>query len=148
MANSTDLIRNVAIAGHGGTGKTTLLEHLLFQGGAIPKPETIDHSRDDGLPVHAHIHEHQPVAYHAEKQGAEHRSDNRSLAAREAGAADNGRRYRVHVEIEPRVRVAGADPADHHDTRDAGQKARQTEYHDRSIDLPPVAQLCRWRLLP
>jgi elongation factor G len=42
MANSTDLIRNVAIAGHGGTGKTTLLEHLLFQGGAIPKPETIE----------------------------------------------------------------------------------------------------------
>ncbi|MDP2815064.1 MAG: elongation factor G [Rectinemataceae bacterium] len=42
MANSTDLIRNVAIAGHGGTGKTTLLEHLLFQGGVIPKPETID----------------------------------------------------------------------------------------------------------
>jgi elongation factor G len=42
MANSTDLIRNLALAGHGGTGKTTLLEHLLFQGGAIPKPETIE----------------------------------------------------------------------------------------------------------
>jgi len=42
MANSTDHIRNVAIAGHGGTGKTSLLEHLLFQGGAIPRPETID----------------------------------------------------------------------------------------------------------
>jgi elongation factor G len=45
MANSTDLIRNLAIAGHGGTGKTTLLEHLLFQGGAIPKPETIESGR-------------------------------------------------------------------------------------------------------
>jgi elongation factor G len=42
MANSTDLIRNVTLAGHGGTGKTTLLEHLLFQGGAIAKPETIE----------------------------------------------------------------------------------------------------------
>jgi elongation factor G len=42
MANSTDFIRNVAIAGHGGTGKTTLLEHILFQSGAIAKPETIE----------------------------------------------------------------------------------------------------------
>jgi elongation factor G len=42
MANSTDLIRNVAIAGHGSTGKTSLLEHILFQGGAIGKPETIE----------------------------------------------------------------------------------------------------------
>jgi hypothetical protein len=34
MAFTTDLIRNVALAGTG-DGKTILLEHLLFSGGAI-----------------------------------------------------------------------------------------------------------------
>ncbi|ADK81649.1 elongation factor G [Sediminispirochaeta smaragdinae] len=35
-------IRNLAIIGHNGTGKTTLLEQILYNGGIIPKAEGVD----------------------------------------------------------------------------------------------------------
>ncbi|MFA7371293.1 MAG: elongation factor G, partial [Sphaerochaetaceae bacterium] len=42
MSVSTTDLRNIAIIGHNGTGKTTLLEHILFQRGLVARPETIE----------------------------------------------------------------------------------------------------------
>jgi len=42
VSHPTDKIKNIAIAGHGQTGKTTLFEHLLFAGGVIQRAETLE----------------------------------------------------------------------------------------------------------
>ncbi|MDR2499729.1 MAG: elongation factor G [Treponema sp.] len=48
MSYATGSIKNICVAGHGGTGKTTLFERLLFAGGAIPKAETVESGKTTG----------------------------------------------------------------------------------------------------
>ncbi|MEW5814542.1 MAG: elongation factor G [Spirochaetota bacterium] len=45
MSFTIDSIRNIAIAGHGETGKTSLVEHILFNGGVISKAEPVETGR-------------------------------------------------------------------------------------------------------
>jgi elongation factor G len=45
MAFSAPMIRNISVCGHGSTGKTTLVEELLFDAGVIPKAETVESGR-------------------------------------------------------------------------------------------------------
>lgn len=42
MGTPTSAIRNIAISGHGGTGKTTLVEQILADCGVLSKPERVE----------------------------------------------------------------------------------------------------------
>ncbi|MDR1445173.1 MAG: elongation factor G, partial [Treponema sp.] len=72
MSYSTNSIKNVSIAGHGGTGKTSLFERLLFAGGVISRPETVDSGKtvSDSSPEEAErkISIHTALA-HVEQDG-------------------------------------------------------------------------------
>ena len=45
MSVPTTALRNMAIAGHGGTGKTTLVDQMLAAAGAIPRAERVETGR-------------------------------------------------------------------------------------------------------
>lgn len=42
MTITTEALRNIAVAGHGTTGKTILVESMLYSAGAIPRVESIE----------------------------------------------------------------------------------------------------------
>ncbi|MDC7227144.1 MAG: elongation factor G [Spirochaetales bacterium] len=42
MSFPSSAIRNIAVAGHGSTGKTTVVEQMLFNGNVVTKAETVD----------------------------------------------------------------------------------------------------------
>ncbi|GAB6090882.1 elongation factor G [Spirochaeta dissipatitropha] len=42
MSYKTDMIRNIAVVGHGGTGKTSFVEQLLYIDGLIDSPATVE----------------------------------------------------------------------------------------------------------
>ena len=42
MAKNVDDIRNIAVCGHGSSGKTTLVDHLLVKTGAVSGQPSVD----------------------------------------------------------------------------------------------------------
>ncbi|MEE8440094.1 MAG: elongation factor G [Spirochaetia bacterium] len=45
MTITTEALRNIAVAGHGTTGKTILVESMLYSAGAIPRAESIENGK-------------------------------------------------------------------------------------------------------
>jgi elongation factor G len=65
MAHTTEQIRNIAIAGHGSTGKTSLVEQILAAGKAIPQPAPVESGKtvsdytpeevENGISIHTSL---------------------------------------------------------------------------------------------
>ncbi len=65
MAYTTDKIRNIAVAGHGATGKTSFVEQLLVAGSAISAPATVESGKtvsdytpeeiENGISIHTSL---------------------------------------------------------------------------------------------
>jgi elongation factor G len=59
---STDQIKNIALLGNSGAGKTTLVEAMLFEGGVIPRRGDVEH-KNTVSDFHQIEHENQTTMY-------------------------------------------------------------------------------------
>ena len=162
---SVDLphLRNVVLAGHAGSGKTTLAEQLLFRTGAVPRPGKVDEGTAslDFEPEEQKRHE--SLSRLTRRRGharhpARHarlcrlrRGSDRGLRRCRRGALRDGRLDGCRIGAGER-RVAGADqrsgglllhqqvrPRERRADQRAGRAAHRVRHQDRA---PPPGDRC------
>src|SRR5690606_27446588 len=97
-------------------------------GGALARPVRVDGEQDhaaedDVLPFLRDRHDLQPVVQHRDDQGADDRTDDRPLAAREGGPPDHDGGDRLQLVAHPGGRLRRAEAGGDHHPGQAGEQA-------------------------
>ena len=153
MARNVEDIRNIAVCGHGSSGKTTLVDHLLVKTGAVTGQPSVDNGTsicdfDEEEKHHKHSVEASIVHFdHAGKRfnvidtpgyPGSHRPDDRRAAGRGNGRHRDRRPCGHQGEHAPRVagsgrRRAGPDPVHHQAGHRQHQLSGAHRFDQRSV---------------